>query len=101
MLSLLRLSRAQFNDAMQSNEVLPQNTCLRSKEAAGALIAADVCFMRLQLNDKEVALAHQKRVSLMLALSVEELQKKKHLNSHSAVPPSAPPDTPETDSVSH
>lgn len=39
----------------------------------------------LQLNDKEVALAHQKRVSLMLALSAEELQKKLHLNSHSVI----------------
>ncbi|XP_075903167.1 coiled-coil domain-containing protein 125 isoform X2 [Nelusetta ayraudi] len=52
------------------------------------------------LNDKEVALAHQKRVSLMLALSAEELQKKLHLNSHSIVPSLATSDTSETDNVS-
>lgn len=34
------------------------------------------------LNDKEVALAHQRKVSLMLAHSAEELQRKLHLDSH-------------------
>lgn len=61
---------------------------------------ADVCLMCLQLNDKEVALAHQKRVSLMLALSAEELQKKLHLKSHPSVPSLATCDTSESDSVS-
>ncbi|XP_056888966.1 coiled-coil domain-containing protein 125 isoform X2 [Takifugu flavidus] len=34
------------------------------------------------LNDKEVALAHQKKVSLMLAHSADELQRKLHVDSH-------------------
>ncbi|GAA6234158.1 coiled-coil domain-containing protein 125 [Lates japonicus] len=34
------------------------------------------------LNDKEEALAHQKKVSIMLARSAEELQRQLHLDSH-------------------
>nr|XP_046242052.1 coiled-coil domain-containing protein 125 isoform X3 [Scatophagus argus] len=34
------------------------------------------------LNDKEEALAHQRKVSIMLAHSAEELQRKLHLDSH-------------------
>ncbi|XP_008282557.1 coiled-coil domain-containing protein 125 isoform X2 [Stegastes partitus] len=35
------------------------------------------------LNDKEEALAHQRKVSIMLAHSAEELQRQLHLDSHS------------------
>uniref|UniRef100_A0A3Q3WNE4 Uncharacterized protein n=1 Tax=Mola mola TaxID=94237 RepID=A0A3Q3WNE4_MOLML len=40
----------------------------------------------LQLNDKEVALAHQKKVSVMLAHSAEELQRKLHMSIIRPIP---------------
>ncbi|KAF7649140.1 hypothetical protein LDENG_00146090 [Lucifuga dentata] len=41
------------------------------------------------LNDKEEALAHQKKVSIMLAHSAEELQRQLHLDSHCHQPDSS------------
>ncbi|XP_068167075.1 coiled-coil domain-containing protein 125 isoform X2 [Antennarius striatus] len=53
------------------------------------------------LNDKEEALAHQRKVSIMLAHSAEELQRKLHQDAHVGPPdppqsrtPSDPPQTP-------
>ncbi|XP_041792208.1 coiled-coil domain-containing protein 125 isoform X2 [Chelmon rostratus] len=61
------------------------------------------------LNDKEEALAHQRKVSIMLAHSAEELQKKIHLDSHyqpsdssqSRIPSNQPQDPSENQSQSH
>lgn len=53
----------------------------------------------MQLNDKEEALAHQRKVSLMLAHSADELQRQLSLDSQPAAPqeskiPSKPPSDP-------
>lgn len=59
-----------------------------------------LCFL-LQLNDKDEALAHQRKVSIMLARSAEELQRRLHRDSHGGPADPSEDQSPSCDRQSH